>query len=156
MGHGRQVHAEAPGNGGVRFARFHPGSDEARQVEWRQAVALLVLGHLCANNDGNLLQTCPLGRAQSLGAEVDAVAAIRIGGMNDDGLQDAVPADVVGECVELGVGELGARVVRVFLERRDRDNRGCPGVRSTTPAARDDALGSRLSSLPTFASGRND
>ncbi len=65
---------------------------------------------------------------QSLGAEVDAVAALRVGGMHDDRLQDAALADVVGEFVDLGVGELGARVVRVFGKLVDRHQQQTPGA----------------------------
>ena len=40
-------------------------------------------------------------------------------------------ADVFGELVELGVGELGARIVGIFIEQIDRDNErlaGRPGL----------------------------
>lgn len=103
--------------------------DEARQVERRQTVALLVLGDLCigvgeyiAHDNGHFRQAGSLSRAPALGAEVDAIATGRVGGMHDDRLQDAVLADVLGEFVELNFGELGARVGRVLLECRDRQD----------------------------------
>lgn len=53
---------------------------------------------------------------------MQAVAALRIDGMHDQRLQDAALSDVIGEFVDLSVGELGARVVRVFgdaIQRHD-------------------------------------
>jgi hypothetical protein len=53
-----------------------------------------------------------------------AVSAGRIDGIHDDRLQDAALADVVGKFVDLRLGELGARVVRVFVESIDADHQG--------------------------------
>ena len=49
-------------------------------------------------------------------AEVNLMSAFSVGRMNDDGLQDAVLANVLREFVELGVRNLGARVFGVFVE----------------------------------------
>jgi len=57
--------------------------------------------------------------AQTFGAEVDAVPAFAICGMHDQRLQDASVADVLGELVERGCGELGARVGRVLDQPGD-------------------------------------
>ena len=46
VGHRRQVHAEPSGDRGVRLAGLDAPLNEARQIERRQAVALLVLGDL--------------------------------------------------------------------------------------------------------------
>ena len=44
--------------------------------------------------------------------------------MNDDGLQDAVLANVIRGFVDLGFRTLGARVVSVFVEAGRRHYRG--------------------------------
>ena len=65
-------------------------------------------------------------RPQTLGAEVDEVATVPIGRVHDDGLQDAVLADVFSQLLELGVGKFGARVVAVFVQQMDRRKHGPP------------------------------
>jgi hypothetical protein len=40
--------------------------------------------------------------------------------MNDDRLQDAVGADVLGKLPQLAFRELGARIVRILIEEVDR------------------------------------
>ena len=74
------------------------------------ALSDLVIGvdRRVANDDRDFAQAALQRGAQSLGAEVKAVAALRVGGMRNEGLQDAALANVVGEFVDLGVGELGA------------------------------------------------
>jgi hypothetical protein len=126
MRHGGHVHRQPLGDGGVGLTCFHPRPDEARQVERRQAMSLLVLGYLgvgisgrVADDHRNLGQPCTLRCTPPLRAEVDAVSALLVRRMNDDRLQDAVLPDVVGKLVQLGFRELGARVVRVFAERRE-------------------------------------
>ena len=51
---------------------------------------------------------------------MDEVAALPIGRVHDDGLQDAVLADIFGQFGELGLGVLGARVVAVFIQQVGR------------------------------------
>ena len=58
-------------------------------------------------------------------AEVDAMLALFVGGMNNDGLQDAVLANVFGKLIQLGFGELGARVGGVFAEHREGQHLRC-------------------------------
>jgi hypothetical protein len=60
---------------------------------------------------------------------VKPVAALRVGVMHDQRLQDAALADVVGEFVELGVGEVGAWVARVFVHRCSGDEHRRAGAR---------------------------
>ena len=48
--------------------------------------------------------------AQSLGTEVDAVAAVAVGGMNDERLEDAALLDVRSKFFDRDLWELGARV----------------------------------------------
>jgi hypothetical protein len=55
---------------------------------------------------------------------VNEVATFRIGGVNDDGLQDAMFLDVLGELIEFGVGELGAWIARVFTQQMDCQQHG--------------------------------
>ena len=123
MGHGGRVHHQSSGNRRVRLAFVGFAPDEASQVQGRQAVSLLVLCHLrvgvcrcIAYDHRHFSEAGPPGSAQALGAEVDLVAALRIGGMDDDGLQDAALTDVVGEFAEIGVGEFGAWITRVFVD----------------------------------------
>ena len=88
-------------------------------------MALLVLGDLgiavgghIAHDDRHFVKTRSNRCAQSLGIEVDAVAAFAIRGMHDEWLQDAAPLDVRGEFFERALGELGARVVRILIQKR--------------------------------------
>lgn len=103
-------------------------------------MALLVFGDLgvgvgrrVADDNGNFLQTGAHCSTQSLGTEVQPVAAIGVNEMNDQRLQDAVLPNVFGEFIDLGFGELGARIVWVFVDQTDRNARrqadncsGCP------------------------------
>jgi len=50
---------------------------------------------------------------------VDAVPTLIVSRVNHDGLQDAALAYVFSLIIQLGVGELGARVCRVFADSRD-------------------------------------
>jgi hypothetical protein len=50
-------------------------------------------------------------------AEVNEVASVGICRPHDDRLQDAVPANVLGQFLQLGLRKLGARVVRVLKSR---------------------------------------
>lgn len=122
MPHGGWVHAKSRSDRGVRFALVHPGSDESRQVERREAVAFLVLGNLgigvrrcIAHDHGHFNEPCPPGGTQSLGTKVDSVTPSRVGGADDDGLQDAVSANVVGKLFDLRLREFGTWIVRVFI-----------------------------------------
>jgi hypothetical protein len=47
MGDGRLVDAQTLGDRRVRVARTSLSANQARQVEWRQAMTLLALGRLC-------------------------------------------------------------------------------------------------------------
>ena len=85
MRHSRQIHAEAFGHGGVRVARISTAADEPGQVERCQPMTLLVLrdlgvgiGRCIAYDNGHFMQSGSDRRAQPLGAEVDAVAAVRV------------------------------------------------------------------------------
>ena len=116
------VHAEAPGNRSVGLALIDAGLDEACEIGRREAVTSLVLGNLrvricpnVTNDDWNVRQTGSSCRPQSLVAEVNTVATFVIARMHDDGLQDAVLADVFSQLVELCVGEFGPRVVSIFV-----------------------------------------
>jgi hypothetical protein len=51
---------------------------------------------------------------------VDQVAPVFIGSVYDDGLQDAVLADVFSQLLELGIAKFGARVAAVFVQQMDR------------------------------------
>jgi hypothetical protein len=66
-------------------------------------------------------------------AEVNSVAAGRIGGMHDDRLQDAALADVPCEVVDLLFGKLGTRIVGILIKQKDRHLQrsavGCAGGR---------------------------
>lgn len=122
--HGRQVHAQPFGDRGVGVAGVGSSANEARQVERRQAVALLILCHLrvrvgrrIAQHHGHFSQACAPCRAPTLGAEVDAVTPLLVGGVNDERLEDAVLANVLHEFVDLRLGKLGARIVGVFAQQ---------------------------------------
>ena len=98
-------------------------------------MALLVLGDLgvaidgqIAHNGRDFVQARSNCSAQSLGTEMDAVAAIAIRGMNDERLEDPALLDVGSKFFERGLGELGARVVRILIEERD-GNEHRPAVR---------------------------
>ncbi len=54
------------------------------------------------------------GRPATAWRRSDLVPPRGIGGVNDDGLQDAVLSDVIREFIELGFRDLGARVVAVL------------------------------------------
>jgi hypothetical protein len=60
---------------------------------------------------------------------MDEVAAIAIRRMNDERLEDAALLDVCRQFFERGLGELGARVVRILVQQRD-GNEHRPAVRS--------------------------
>ena len=94
-------------------------------------MALLVLGDLgiavgrhVAHDDWNFMQSGSDRRAQSLGTEVDAVAAVNIGRVDDERLQDAAQPDVGGEFSEREFGELGSRIARVFVKASGRHEQG--------------------------------
>lgn len=134
MGHRRQVHAQALGDRRVRLAHVDASADEARQIQRCQPVALLVLGDLrirvgahLPHRDGHLLQAREACSAEPLGPELDAVAPVSIDRLHDDRLQDAVLADVLGQLLQLNLRELGTRVVRVFAERRQRNEKRLAG-----------------------------
>lgn len=121
MRHRCQVHAKAFGHSSVRVARISTATDKPGQVERCQAVTLLVLGDLCVrisgcitNDNGNLSQLCERRRTPPLRPEVNLIPPHRVDGMNNDGLQDAVLADVFGEFLEFGLGKFGARIVGVL------------------------------------------
>jgi hypothetical protein len=78
------------------------------------------IGQRVAYDHRDFNQPRTLRRTPTLGAEVNEAASLRIDGMHDDRLQDAVLPNVFGEFVELGLGDIGARVVRVFAQRRQR------------------------------------
>ena len=67
--------------------------------------------------------------AQSPGTEMDEVAAIAIRTVNDERLEDAALLDVRSKFFERGLGELGARVVRILMKQRDSDEHR-PAVRN--------------------------
>ena len=77
----------------------------------------------------HLSEPCPLRGAQSLGTEVDEVAAFAIRRTNDEGLEDAALLDVRSKFFERALGELGARVVRILMKQRD-GNEHRPAVRN--------------------------
>jgi hypothetical protein len=121
--HSGQVQAELPGDGRVRVPGIHLRTDEPRQLERGQPVALLVLGDLgiaicrqVANNDRNLKKPSADRSAQPLGAEVDTVPAILVGRMHDDRLKDAALLDVLSQQFERVLGELGAGVVGILVK----------------------------------------
>ncbi len=131
--HGGLIHAQPLGDRRVRVAGIGPCPYEARQVERRQAVALLILGNLhvgigrcLAQYHGHLGQPRTACCPPALGAEVDAVTPLCVGGMNDKRLQDAVLADVFGEFVDLRFGKLGAWIVRVFVQPIRRHDQRTP------------------------------
>ena len=108
-------------------------ADKSRQFERRQPLAFLVLGDLgiavgthVAHDDWNFMQSGSDRRAQSLGTEVDAVASFAIRGTHDERLQDAALSHVDGEFFEVGLGELGTRVVRVFVQACHRNKQWSP------------------------------
>ena len=87
-------------------------------------MALLVLGNLgisiggqVTHDDRHLVQSRSHRCAQSLGAEMNAVATLAIRGMHDQRLQDAALLDIHGEFFLRGLGKFGARVVRVLVEK---------------------------------------
>ena len=128
------VHAQPLRDRCLRLAGLDPAADETRQVERRQAVPLLILGDqrvaieiLRADRDGHLGETGALGGTQPLRTEPDAVAASRIGGVNDDRLQQAALSDVVGEFVDFAISEFGTRVVRVLVEEVERHQQRLAG-----------------------------
>ena len=133
MTHGGWVHSESRGDRRVRFASVHLGLDETRQVERRETVALVILSNLgigvcgcIAHDHGYFIKPCSPGGTKSLGTEVDSVAPRRVSGMHDDGLQDAVLADVVGEFFDLRIWEFGTRIVRVFVKPSQVDDERTP------------------------------
>ena len=76
-------------------------------------MAFLVLGDLCiaisrqvGHDDRNLPKPDSDRGAQPLGAEVDSVPAVAIGGMHDQRLQDAALLDVRSELRKRVLGEL--------------------------------------------------
>ena len=151
----RQVHAKALGDGGIRVTLVHFPSDEPRQVERRQPVALLVLGDLrvrvrrgIADNDRDFQQPNPSSCPPPLGTEVDSVSAGCVRRVNDDGLQNAVLSDVLGKFVEVGLRKLGARVVGVFVQQVDVQHQGQAfnGVRNEWIAALHERRHNRLES----------
>lgn len=71
-----------------------------------------------------------LGGTKSLGTEVDSVAPRRVRGMHNDGLQDAVLADVVCKLLDLRLGELRARVARAFVELSQGNDERTPVIAS--------------------------
>lgn len=122
----RLVDSHAPRDLRVRFTGVGPRAHELRQVERRQPVALLVLGHLrvdvmgrSADDDGHLSETGLPGRAYTLCAEEDPVAAAAAGAVHDDWLKDAVHADVGRELRQLAFRELGSRVPWVLVQQLD-------------------------------------
>ena len=106
----------------VGIARLAAALNKARHVQRREAVALLDLGDLrvgirrqITNDDRNVRQSgLPCG-PQTLGAEVDQVATIAISGVHDDGLQDAVLAEIFSQLIKIGFGKFSAWVVAVFV-----------------------------------------
>lgn len=121
--HGGLVHAKPSGHRGVGVAGTDTIPDEPRRIEQRESVALLVFGHLrvrirrrVANDDRHLLQPDALRCTPPLGAKVNLVSVFGVSRMDDDGLQDAVLANVLREFVQVGVRDLGARVVGVLME----------------------------------------
>lgn len=76
------------------------------------------IGRQVAHDNRYLMKPGSNCRAQPLGAEVDAVPAIAIGRMHDERLQDAALPDVRSGLCKRVLGELGARVVRIFVEQR--------------------------------------
>ena len=136
MGDGGLVDAHAPGDRCVRVAGIDSAPDESRQVQRRETMALLVLGDLgvgigrrVANDHRDFNQPRTLSRTPTLCAEVNAVPTLLVSRMNDDGLKNAVLADVFGEFVQLGFGELGAWVVRVFAQQADGQHERCTVLR---------------------------
>lgn len=114
--HGRQVQGQTPGHRGVRIAGIDAAANEPCQVDRCQAVALLVLCDLgvripgaIPDHDRHFKQADALRGSPPLGAKVNLVPPRSIGGVNDDGLQDAVPPDVIRKLAELGLGDLGVR-----------------------------------------------
>ena len=111
---------------GGTSAGLHRGVDHRRQ-----AVALLVLRDLgvgvrgaIADDDRHFMKSDALRGPPPLGAEVILMQPRSIGGLNDDGLQDAVLSDVFHEFVELGFRDLAARVVGVMVEVGRQHHRG--------------------------------
>jgi dienelactone hydrolase len=107
--------------------------NELRHFQRRQAMALLVLGDLgvaiggqVAHDDWNFMRSGSDRCAQSLGTEVDAVTALTVRRMHDERLKDAAQLHVDGELFERGLGELGTRVVRVFVQACHRNKQWPP------------------------------
>ena len=80
-------------------------------------------------HDRDFMQPDALRGPPPPGAEVNLMPSLGVSRMDDDGLQDAVLADVLREIVDFGVGDLGARVVGVCVEAGRRHHRGqaCSG-----------------------------
>jgi hypothetical protein len=98
-------------------------------------MALLVLRHLrvrvgrcITDHDGHHVESSTLGSAATHRAEVDEVATSSAGVMHDDRLQDATLADVVGQRRDRRLGEVGARVVRIFVDQVQRDEQRVTGL----------------------------
>lgn len=68
----------------------------------------------------------PARRAAPLGAMVDAVVPEMVRRTPDERLKDTVLANALGEFFDFGIGELDARVVRVFGEPIDRHQQRTP------------------------------
>jgi hypothetical protein len=97
-------------------------------------MALLALCHLrvavcgrIAHNHGHFWQTHSLRGKPTFSAEVDLMPTLAVDRVNDDGLQDAVLANVFGKFGQLGLGNLGAWVLRVCEQVAHRQHQGLSG-----------------------------
>jgi hypothetical protein len=132
--HRRLVRAQALGYGRVGFTTTHPAADEACEIEWRQALTLLVFSDLgvgicrcVTHHHRNSAQADALRRTPAFGAKANLMPTIGICRMNNDGLQDAVLTNVLGKLVELGFRHFGARVLRVGEQAAHRQYQGLSG-----------------------------
>ena len=98
-------------------------------------MALLVLGHLgvrigwrLAHHDRHLAQAGKPRRATSFGPVVYAVPPRLISRTHDQGLQDTVLADALGQFVNLRFWKLSAWVVRVFGQAIQRNQQRTPSA----------------------------
>ena len=130
VGDARQVDAQPPGDLGIGFAGICARAHEASEIEWRQAMTLLVLGDLRvgivglrADDDRDGLEPGLPRGTQTLRAEEDSVATGFASGARDDRLEDAAQRDVSGQLGDLFVRELGSRVLGILLDRVDRQEK---------------------------------
>jgi hypothetical protein len=70
-----------------------------------------------ANANGHFDQARRHRGPKALGAKVNVMAAIGIGRMHNDGLQDTVLPNVVSEFSQLRFGEFSAGVVGIFEQK---------------------------------------